>query len=103
MLFDEMLKNPAVRRAMAAGEERFGEVVGKLLSSQRVASGVQTLLSSAQIAKATLDRGVKTALHAANLPSSEDVASLKKKLDDLEDMLDGLAARVDERERGRAE
>jgi hypothetical protein len=95
MLLDEMLKNPAVRRALAAGEERFGTVVGKLLSSDRVATGMQTLLSSAQVAKETFDRGVKSALHAANLPSSEDVASLKKKLDDLEDMLDGLASRVD--------
>lgn len=95
MLFDDMLKSPTVRRAMAAGEERFGSALGKLLSSESLSTGLQTLLTSAQVAKATFDRGVTSALHAANLPSQEDVASLKKKLDDLEDMLDGLAAKVD--------
>ncbi|HYG66875.1 MAG TPA: hypothetical protein VD838_04420 [Anaeromyxobacteraceae bacterium] len=95
MLFDEMLKSPTVRRAMAAGEERFGTALGKLLSSDRVSLGLQTLVSSAQLARATFERGVQTALHAANLPSQDDVASLKKKLDDLEDMLDGLSAKVD--------
>jgi hypothetical protein len=100
MLFDEMLKSPTVRRAMAAGEERFGHALGKLLSSDKLSIGLQTLVTSAQAAKSTFDRGVKGALHAANLPSQDDVASLRKKLDDLEDMLDGLAAKVDRGDRG---
>jgi hypothetical protein len=43
----------------------------------------------------TIDKGVRQALHAANLPSKEDVASLKRKLEELESMLDGLAERVE--------
>ncbi len=70
------------------------KVVARLLADERVASGLQGLLTSAVHAKAAIDRGVTQALHAANLPSSDDVQALKRRLDDLEAMLDGLAERV---------
>lgn len=95
MPFGEMLKNPMLKRALAASEERMGRAVGKLLASERVTSGLQSLFSSAIQAKQTFDKGVRQALHAANLPSKDDVASLKQKLSDLESMIDGLAAKVD--------
>jgi hypothetical protein len=94
MLFDEVLRNPAVRRAIAAGEEQVGKAMGRLLASDRVTTGLQALLASAAQAKRSFDHGVTQALHAANLPSAGDVAALKKRLDDLEATLDGLAARV---------
>jgi len=94
MLFDEMLRNPAVRRALAAGEAQVGRAVGRLLASERFTSGFQALVSSAAQAKQTFERGVRHALHAANLPSAEDVAALKRRLDEVESALDGLAARV---------
>jgi hypothetical protein len=94
MLFDRMLENPFVKRAIAAGEERMGKVVGRLLADGRVAGGLQDLFTSASRARETFDRGVRQALHAANLPSSEDVDALKRRLDDLEAMIDGLAQRV---------
>jgi hypothetical protein len=94
MRFDEVLRNPAVRRAIAAGEEQVGKVVGRLLANDRVTTGLQTLITSAVQARHTFERGVRGALHAANLPSTDDVAALKKRLDDLETTLDGLAARV---------
>jgi hypothetical protein len=94
MLFDRVLGNPLVRRAISAGEEQVGRAVGRLLGDERVTGGLQTLVSSAAQARATLERGVRQALHAANLPSADDVDALKKRLDDIEAMIDGLADRV---------
>jgi hypothetical protein len=90
-----VLRNPVLKRALAAGEEGMGKVVGKLLSSDRVTTGLSSLVSSAVQAKETFDRGVQQALHAANLPSRDDVAALKKRLEELESMIDGLSAKVD--------
>ena len=97
MLFDGVLQGPLLRKALAAGEEQVGRVVGKLLANEGLASGVQTLVSGAIQARATLERGVSQALHAANLPSRDDVETLRKKLDELEAMLDGLSERVERR------
>ncbi len=94
MLLDDVLKNPLLKRALAAGEEQVGKVVGKLLSSDRVTGGLQSLIGSAAQARETFERGVQQALHAANLPSRDDVASLKRKLEELEAMIDGLSERA---------
>jgi hypothetical protein len=94
MLLDRVLGNPLVRRAIAAGEEQMGRAVGRLLGDDRLGGGLHTLASSAAHARATLERGVRQALHAANLPSADDVGALKKRLDDIEAMLDGLADKV---------
>jgi hypothetical protein len=94
MLLEDLLKSPALRRVLAAGEERMGKVVGRLLTSEAVASRLQGLVTSALQARDTFDRGVQQALHAANLPSRSDVAALKRKLEELETMIDGLASRV---------
>lgn len=84
-----------LKRALEVSEERMGRVVGKLLASERVTTGLETLFSSAIQAKETFDKGIRQALHAANLPSKDDVASLKQKLAELESMIDGLAAKVE--------
>jgi uncharacterized protein YlxW (UPF0749 family) len=94
MALRDML-DPMLRRALAAGEERMGRAVGRLLASERVTTGLQTLVTSALQAKQTFDRGVEQALHAANLPSREDVATLREKLTELESMIDGLAHKVE--------
>jgi len=91
MLFDDVLRNPAVKKAIEAGEERVGRAVGRLLGGD----GLHALLSSAAQARETLEKGVARALHAANLPSRDDVASLQRRLAELEAMIDGLAARVE--------
>ncbi len=95
MIIDELLKNPAVKRALSAGEERVGKLVTQLLSSERVMHRVQTVLASALTAKSTFDRGLKTAMSAVSLPSTEEVEELRRKLGELETMLDGLAAKVE--------
>jgi hypothetical protein len=99
MPFDGIARNPLLRKALEAGEERVAKVMGKLLASEGVAAGLQGLVDRAAQARETLEKGVSQALHAVNLPSKDDVASLRRRLDELEAMIDGLAERVD-RERG---
>lgn len=96
MLFDGLLENPVLKKAIAAGEEQAGRVVGKLLSSDAVATGLQGLLQAASAARATFDAGVQSALKAANLPNAAEVQSLKQKIEELEALIDGLSARLDE-------
>jgi hypothetical protein len=96
MILDDVLKNRTLRKALAAGEEQVGKVMGRLLSSEAVTTGLQGLVRSALSARETFDRGVQQALRAAHLPSREDVAALRRKLEELEAMLVGLADRVGE-------
>jgi hypothetical protein len=94
MLFDEVLRHPALRKAVAAGEERVGQVVAKVLASEQLGAGVRTIVATALGARETLEKGVSQALHAANLPSKDDVAALKRRLAELEELLDGLAEKA---------
>jgi hypothetical protein len=94
-MFDELLKNPLVKKALEAGEERVGKVVAAVLSNERVMAGVQSAVSSAMNARAAVEKGVRSAMQAVNLPTTEDVDELKKRLAELESIIDGLAARME--------
>jgi polyhydroxyalkanoate synthesis regulator phasin len=94
MLFDEVMKNPLVKKALETGEEQVGKVLGKLLASDGLTGGFQSLVTTARQARETLERGMSQALHAANLPSKDDVAALKRRLEELESMIDGLSEKV---------
>lgn len=94
-MIDGLLKNPAVKKALAMGEERMGRLVTQLLANEKVMQGVQTMVSSALTAKSTLDKGVKSAMQAVNLPSTDDMDELRRKLSELESVVDGLASKVD--------
>jgi len=100
MLFDDILANPVLKKALEAGEEQVGKVVGKLLASDGLTTTFQSLASTARQARETLERGVSQALHAANLPSRDDVAAMKRRLEELESMLDGLSDKVGRGGRG---
>jgi hypothetical protein len=99
-MLEDLLKNPALRQALAAGEERAGQAIAKLLASPSVAAGLQTLLSSASAVREGIDRGVRAALEAANVPTRDDVADLERRLGELESILDGLASRLGGRDAG---
>jgi hypothetical protein len=99
-MIEGLLNNPTVKRALALGEERMGRLVTQLLSNEKVMHGVQTMVSSALTAKSTLDKGVKSAMQAVNLPSTDDVAELRRKLSELESLVDGLASKFDAPARG---
>ncbi|HET8540119.1 MAG TPA: hypothetical protein VFL83_09645 [Anaeromyxobacter sp.] len=96
MPFDDLVRNnPLLRKALAAGEEQFGKAIGTLLASDGLSGGLRALASGAAHARETLEKGVAQALHAANLPSKDDVAALRRRLEELEALLDGLAEKVD--------
>jgi hypothetical protein len=94
-MIEGILKNPAVKKALALGEERMGRLVTQLLSNERVMHGVQSVVSGALTAKSSFDRSVRSAMAAVNLPSTDDVAELRRKLSELESLVDGLAAKVE--------
>jgi len=93
-MLDDVLRNPLLRRALEAGEAQVGRAVGKLLSSPSVTAGVGTLLSGAMQARRTVEGGLKQALQAARLPTQDDVEGLRRRLDELEAMIDGMSERV---------
>lgn len=91
-----MLKdNPVMKKLVATGEERIGKLVQQLMSNEKFVTGVQTLVSRALSAKGTLDKSIKTALSAMNLPSTGDLDTLREKIDELEKLLTGLESKVD--------
>ena len=94
-MFEELLKNPLVKKALSAGEERVGKAVAAVLSNERVMAGVQSAVSSAMSARAVVERGVRSAMQAVNLPTTDDVAELKRRLAELESIIDGLAERIE--------
>lgn len=94
-MFEEILKSPSVKRALARGEERMGRLVTQLLSNEKVMHGVQSVVSSALNAKSSFDKGVKTATSALHLPSTDDVDELRRKLSELESVVDDLTAKLE--------
>jgi hypothetical protein len=91
-----MLKdNPVMKRLVETGEERVGKLAQQLLSNDRFVSAIQTLVSQALAAKGTLDKSLRTALSAMNLPSAADVQNLKNKIDDLERLMSSLESKLD--------
>lgn len=91
-----MLKdNPVMKKLVATGEERIGKLVQQLMSNEKFVAGIQTLVSRALSAKGTMDKSIRTALSAMNLPSTGDLDGLKEKIEDLEKVLGQLEAKVD--------
>ena len=91
-----MLKdNPVVKKLVETGEERVGKLASALLSNERFVAAVQTLVSRSLAAKGTVDKSLRTALAAMNLPSSADVESLRAKVSDLEALLGSVEKKLD--------
>ncbi|MDP3236339.1 MAG: hypothetical protein Q8S33_25420 [Myxococcales bacterium] len=84
-----------MKKLVATGEERIGKLVQQLMSNEKFVAGVQTLVSRALSAKGTMDKSIKTALSAMNLPSTGDLDTLREKIDDLEGLLSQLESKVD--------
>jgi hypothetical protein len=83
------LDHPLLRQARAAGEKQMGRV----LSPEMAGAALQTLLAAAGDARERIDRFRRAALDAAQVPSSRDLDELKRRLVEMEELLDGLAAR----------
>lgn len=92
-----MLKNnPMMKKLVQTGEERVGKLAQQLLSNERFVAAVQTIVSRTLSAKGTLDKSLRTALGAMNLPSTGDLEILREKVDDLERLLSNVEAKVDQ-------
>jgi hypothetical protein len=93
-----MLKNnPMVKKLVETGEERVGKLAQALLSNERFVTALQSLVQRSLTAKGLLDKSLRTALAAMNLPSSEDVESLRRKVTEIETMLSRIEAKLGER------
>jgi hypothetical protein len=91
-----MLKdNPMVKKLVETGEERVGKFASMLLSNETFVATVQSLVSKSLAAKGSLDKSLRSALAAMNLPSSADVESLCAKVDELERLLTSVEKKVD--------
>ena len=92
-----MLKNnPMYKKLVATGEERIGKIAQQLLSNEKFVTAIQSLISKTLQAKGTLDKSIRSALGAMNLPSTADLELLREKIDDLERMLGQVEGKVDE-------
>ncbi len=91
-----MLKNnPVMKKLVETGEERIGKIAQQLLSNEKFVAAVQTIVSRSLQAKGTLDKSLKAALSAMNLPSTADLEILRNKVDDLERLLASVEGKVD--------
>ena len=91
-----MLKdNPVMKKLVETGEERVGKLAQQLLSNEKFVATVQTLVSRSLAAKGTLDKSLRSALSAMNLPSTADLELLRTKVDDLEQLLGKVEGKVD--------
>ena len=87
--------NPMMKRLMETGEERIGKLAQQLLSNESFVSAIQTLVSRSLAAKGTLDKSLRGALSAMNLPSTADLEALRSKIEDLEQLLSSVESKVD--------
>ena len=87
--------NPVMKRLVETGEERIGKLAQQLLSNEKFVAAVQTLVSRSLAAKGSLDKSLRTALAAMNLPSTGDVEVLRAKVEDLEKLLTSIESKLD--------
>jgi len=86
-----MLKeNPMFKKMFELGEEQVGKLAQQLLSNEKFVNAMQTIVGNTLKAKGLMDKNVRMALSAMNLPSVADVENLKKKLDELEETIQRL-------------
>ena len=90
-----MLKNnPVVKRLVESGEVRIGKLAQQLLSNEKFVGAVQVLVGKTLQAKGTLDKSLRGALSAMNLPSTGDVEALKAKVEELEKLLTSVESKL---------
>ncbi len=84
-----------MKKLVATGEERIGKLVQQLMANEKFVAGVQAIISRAFTAKGALDKSLRTALAAMNLPSTGDLETLKEKIEELERLLGQVESKVD--------
>ena len=90
-----MLKeSPVFKKMFELGEEQVGKLAQQLLSNEKFITAMQTVVGNSLKAKGMLDKNIRMALSAMNLPSVADVENLRKKLDELEEVIQRLEESV---------
>ena len=87
--------NPVMKKWVESGEERIGKLAQQLLSNETFVSAIQGLVSRSLAAKGNLDKSLRSALSAMNLPSTVDLENLRSKVEDLEQLLSSVEGKVD--------
>jgi hypothetical protein len=64
-------------------------------SPMLIVAGLQTVVTRSLAAKGALDKSLRTALGAMNLPSTADLDLLKDKVDELERLLSSIESKVE--------
>lgn len=95
--------NPVMKRLVERGEERVSKLATQLLASERFAATLQTVVQRTLGAKGFMDKNLRLALSAMNLPSSGDIRALHDRLDDLERVVGELDGKIDGLLESRAE
>lgn len=91
-----MLKdNPVMKKLVETGEERIGKIAQQLLSNEKFVAAIQTIVTRSLAAKGTLDKSLRSALSAMNLPSTADLELLRGKVEDLERLLSSIESKVE--------
>src|SRR5438093_12088060 len=88
--------NPVMKRLVETGEERIGKIAQQLLSNEKFVGTVQSIVSRTLAAKGSLDKSLRTALSAMNLPSTGDLEILREKVDELERLLTSVEGKIDQ-------
>ncbi len=88
--------NPVMKKLVETGEERIGKVAQQLLSNEKFVSTVQTIVARTLSAKGVLDKSIRSALSAMNLPSTADIETLREKIEELEKLLGQMESKVDQ-------
>ena len=90
-----MLKeNPVFKKMFELGEEQVGKLAQQLLSNEKFVNAMQAIVGNTLKAKGLLDKNIRMALSAMNLPSVADMDALRKKLDELEETIARLEESV---------
>lgn len=91
-----MLKNnPVVKKLMETGEEGIGKLTQQLLSNENFMAAIQTVVTRSLAAKETVEKSLRSALTAMNLPSSDDVRALQERVNQLEELVRTMDEKMD--------
>lgn len=88
-----MLKDN-VKRMFELGEEQVGKIAQQLLSNEKFVGAMQSVVGNSLKAKGLVDKNIRLALSAMNLPSVADLDSLRHKLEELEETIKRLEESV---------
>jgi polyhydroxyalkanoate synthesis regulator phasin len=87
---------------MARGEAELARAAARLLASERFVTVLQGAVQQTLSAKGFMDRNLRLALTALNLPSTADIRALNDRLDELERSIADLDGRLSELSEGRS-